>query len=61
MSNIFDMSSGQNLSDQTQILSNKTSSSYPQSELALRLLSVAESEEQRPIPRPRPWIMLPNL
>jgi hypothetical protein len=57
MSHIFDMSSGQDLSNTLRVLPNKTSQNhYPQQELALRLLTVAESEEQQPVPRPRPWL-----
>lgn len=59
MSRIFDMASGQNLSSKAQ----ETAYSHPcpidrQAELALRLLSVAESEEPQVVPpRPRPWFI----
>lgn len=57
MSRIYDMATGQNLSSTTQKsqLPHQCPTDRP-SELALRLLSVAESEEQHSIPpRPRPW------
>nr|WP_314898569.1 hypothetical protein [uncultured Deefgea sp.] len=56
MSHIFDMSSGKDLSTTDRVLPSKTIHNFPQQELALRLLTVAESEEQQPIPRPRPWL-----
>jgi hypothetical protein len=59
MSHIFDMSSGQNLSTIDRVLPSKTIHNFPQQELASRLLTVAESEEQQPIPRPRPWLKQP--
>ena len=57
MSRIFDMASGQNFSSTKQktLQPHQCPADRP-TELALRLLSVAESEEQHSIPpRPRPW------
>ena len=56
MSHIFDMSSGQDLSTEDRNVPSETIHNFPPQELALRLLTVAESEEQQPIPRPRPWL-----
>lgn len=60
MSRTFDMASGQIDSSPA----NARTSSFSacpndvQYQLALRLLTVAESEERQPIPRPRPWLGL---
>ena len=57
MSHLFDMASGLSLSDpvedRTFIQGDEPSSYYPA--LQLRLLTVAEAEEQQRVPRPRPW------
>jgi hypothetical protein len=58
MSHIFDMASGQIDSSVAKERTPRMCYEYPQNELALRLLTVAESEEQQPIPRPRPWLGL---
>ncbi|WP_297576475.1 hypothetical protein [uncultured Deefgea sp.] len=59
MTTILDMSTGQAL------CVNRGAKSKPMldeqsnaQQLALRLLSVAESEEKQPIPRPRPWLIV---
>ncbi len=64
MSHIFDMASGQKFSGTSS--TRKESTLLPtratdlHQELALRLLSVAESEEPQTVPpRPRPWIRTP--
>ncbi|WP_027469380.1 hypothetical protein [Deefgea rivuli] len=57
MSRTFDMASGQiDPSFANERTATATCPQYPQNELALRLLTVAESEEQQPVPRPRPWL-----
>ena len=57
MTTILDMASGQAL----RVSSDANSKSILDEpinaqQLDLRLLSVAESEEKQPIPRPRPWL-----
>ena len=60
MSRTFDMASGQIDSDSSP--ANECTRPFVacrndvQYQLALRLLTVAESEERQPMPRPRPWL-----
>ena len=57
MTTILDMATGQALSvsrdAKSKLMLDEQSNAQ---QLALRLLSVAESEEKQHIPRPRPWL-----
>ncbi|QZA80432.1 hypothetical protein [Deefgea piscis] len=57
MTTILDMATGRALSASSEVRSKSIlDEQINAQQLALRLLSVAESEEKQPIPRPRPWL-----
>lgn len=57
MTTVLDMATGRALSAGSDVRSKSILDEQVNAQqLALRLLSVAESEEKQPIPRPRPWL-----
>ncbi|MBM5575116.1 hypothetical protein [Deefgea sp. CFH1-16] len=57
MTTILDMATGRALSACSDVSAKSIlDEQINAQQLALRLLSVAESEEKPPIPRPRPWL-----
>lgn len=57
MTTILDMATGRTLSTCSDVSTKSIlDEQINAQQLALRLLSVAESEEKQPIPRPRPWL-----